>query len=127
MKKIFYTMAILVGFCLMSNYSYAQPRTNASAVVVDLSNSASRGIVFVYPTRDLYIRNGDANDYVWIDLKSSTNGKNLTGTFNLGECMLLAPSGEEVFFDFITEGITVIKDTIYSGNGASPVSVEAIF
>ena len=117
---------VMILICLISAQAYAF-KGNASCVTVELINIASRGIVFSPPTRDLNIRNNDADDYIWVDLKSSIHG--IDGFFDYAKCMLIAPGDDVTLYDFLTDGITIIKDpgTYGSSVGASPVSVESIF
>lgn len=120
---------VMILICLISAQAYAF-KGNASSVIVDLSITASKGIVFSPPTRDLYISNYDANDYIWVDLKSSENGSTgVIAVFDYAKCMLIGPSTDVTLYDFVTDGITIIKDPgVYGASaGASPVSVEAIF
>ena len=121
MKKILIiALVIIVGIV---GKVLAQPRGNASPVVVGVNTITTyKNITFPYPTRDLVIENNDSADYVWVDTKSNTNQT------DIGSCYLLGPGDSLLLYDFITNGISIIRDTTYSiGDTASPISVIAIY
>lgn len=112
---------ILMGFTgnafAQSSYS-----ANASPAVVAVDSTTTyKNITFPYTTRNLYIRNCNSDNEIWVDLKSDANTGDLTS------CILIDADSELDLKDFATDGISIIFDKLYLGGdtSASPVSVLA--
>lgn len=124
MRRIVLIVSMIILVLGTMNKISAQSGLTANAspqTVTVNTNTPYVGITFPYPTRNLTIINDDANDNVWIDLDDANN----TGQRN--QCFLL-DSGESLnLYDFITEGITIVWDNIYTAGEASPISVLATY
>jgi len=128
-KWIMVVMGFMLIICVFPNISYSAMKNNASPIVVCLENqTASRAIVFTYPTRDIIIRNQDATRYVWVDFTSSVNGAGFAGV-DTSRCTLLGPGEEIDLYDFFTSNMTIYGDNAQFGaaGGASPITIEAVF
>ena len=123
MKKIVLLIVVLLFGLINIVYAQSNITANASPATVGVNTTTTYvNITFPYPTRNLLIQNNDSADYVYVDLKSDTN------TVNISSCFLLAPNEEINLFDFITSGISILRDTVYStGDTASPISVIATY
>ena len=122
-KSVLTILAIVLVLGLMGKiYAQSGLSANASPQTVRV-NAATRyvGITFPYPTRNLSIINGDANEGVWIDLNDADN----TGQRN--QCVLLDAGQSLDLYDFITNAITIVWDNIYTSGEASPIAVLATY
>ena len=119
MKKVL--ILAVVGILLFGNVCYAQLTQNASPVTVELTGATTyKNITFNYPTRSIIIKNEDADSYVFVDLLSASN------TSDTAKCSPLKYGEEIALYDFITIGISILKDTTGrygSTNAASPIIV----
>ena len=122
LKKLI--LGFILSLCLIK-FASAQSglSANASPVIVGVNTSATyKNITFPYPTRNLMIENNDSADYVYVDVKSDTN------TSSKSSCYLLGPDDTLELFDFVTSGISILRDTTYStGDTASPISIIATY
>ena len=122
-KKVLVFVLGFVVVLLSSSSSYAEVTANASPAIVGVNTNAPYASKsFVVPTRNLIIRNNDSADYVYVDIKKDSN------TNDKSSCYLLAAGASLEFYDFITSGISILRDTTYStGDTASPISIIATF
>ena len=121
MKRVFIGAII---FMFMIGIVYAEMKSNASPVLVCVNSISPKykQITFDYPTRDLIIYNNDAHDNVYVDVKHSNN------VSDTGAGVLLTAGNSLELYDFITSGITIIYDSVFSTRGeASPISVIAVY
>ena len=123
--KIVKSIVAIFIIMIFANFAYAASYTaNASPATVGVnSNTRSVGITFTTPTRNLVIKNNDATEYAWVDLKSATN------TSNRKACYLLDPDSTLTLYDYATDGISIIWDNQYSSLSAeaSPISIIATY
>ena len=101
----------------------AQPRTNASPVITYVNNITTYdNITFSYTTRDLIVENYDSDNYVYVDVKSDSN------TADTSRCFLLGPGESLALYDFLTDGVSILHDNLYSpSEEASPIAVIAVY
>ena len=124
--KVVAVMGILLVALSLASAGYCGTKQNASPAIVELvSSTASKVIIFNPPTEDLIIHNNNEAEYVYIDLKSTTNGIGWpAGTFDKARCFKLGPQQSLEFYGFVTDGLTIYADGI--SVPSSPISVLAI-
>lgn len=121
MRRIFLVIATILF--LFVNSAQAELKQGASPLTTGVNTSVTyKNIVFPYNTRDLIVQNNDSTAYVYVDVK------NVDNTGNKADCFLLGPGNELALYDYITGGISLLFDNIYSTDTtASPISVLAVY
>lgn len=117
--------ALMLCGLMLFGYVYAASLTsNASPVQVRVDGTTQyQNITFEYPTRNLTIYNNDSAQYIFVDLTSDTN------TNDRGRCIAIGPGDWLDFYDFNTNGISILADNgTFSPIGeASPVYVISTY
>jgi len=116
MKKI--GLGILMVL-LSYSFVFAEFTSNASPITVDVNTTGYDNITFPYNSRNISVYNYDTDSYIFIDFHSDTN------TSDRASCFILGPSNDITLYDYVVEGISIIKDNGIYGpvNTASPISV----
>jgi len=126
--KSLLVLLVSIGIVLLAGLSFAAGGTisltsNASPVIVDLVTDVTHEVTFPQVVRHVSVFNYDVDDGLWINFR----GGDTRGIDGISSRFYLGPSSVVTLNDFMTSAITLVRDSQFTGGGASPVSVIGLY